>query len=46
MKDDMFHKDLFRYYGTGRETFLQRLLRPKELQFLCFSANIPMLRAL
>ena len=36
MKDDMFHKDLFRYYGTGRETFLQRLLRPKELQFLCF----------
>ena len=32
--NNMFSKDLYRYYGTERETLKQRLLRPPELRYL------------
>lgn len=33
MKNDMFKTDLYRYYG-GKESFRQRLLRPRELSYI------------
>ena len=30
----MFSKDLYRYYGTKRESIAQRLLRPVELRYI------------
>lgn len=42
---DIFQKDLFRYYGTPKETLRQRILRPDEIKFLhCFrkiNSHIP-----
>lgn len=32
--NDTFKKDLYRYYGTEKETLKQRLFRPPEIQFL------------
>ena len=34
---DIFRKDIYRYYGTYRETLFQRLFRPPELRYIyCF----------
>lgn len=32
--NNIFSKDLYRYYGDKRETFFQRLLRPVELKYI------------
>ena len=32
--NEMFSQDLFRYYGTCRETLFMRLFRPLELQYI------------
>ena len=34
MKNDVFKKDLYRYYGDAGESVKQRLFRPKELVYL------------
>lgn len=36
MSSDVFKKDLYRFYGTEKETVKQRLLRPQELQYLYY----------
>lgn len=36
MSDDVFAKDLFRYYGPEKETLKQRLLRPREITYLYY----------
>lgn len=34
MSNSAFQKDLYRYYGTTKETLKQKLFRPLELQFI------------
>lgn len=36
MKNELFKKDLYRYYGDSGESFKNRLLRPMEIQYLFF----------
>ena len=35
MKNSIFQKDLYRWYGENGETIMKRLLRPLEIQYLC-----------
>ena len=35
MKNFVFEKDLYRYYGDKGESFKSKMLRPLEIQFLC-----------
>lgn len=36
MKNTVFLKDLYRYYGDKKETFVQKFLRPKEIKYLFY----------
>ena len=36
MANDIFQKDLFRYYGPEKENLRQRLLRPNELKYIYY----------
>ena len=35
LKNAIFKKDLYRYYGEAGETLIRRLLRPSELTYIC-----------
>ena len=35
MKNEVFRKDLYRYYGDKGESFKNRLFRPLELKYIC-----------
>lgn len=34
--NEVFSKDVFRYYGTCRESFLKRIFRPLELRYIYY----------
>jgi len=40
MKNAIFEKDLFRYYGEAGETKKRRLFRPKELTYIFFFRQV------
>lgn len=36
MSNDVFEKDLYRYYGPRKETLKEKLLRPREITYLYY----------